>query len=110
MVLGQIQIDAQRFAQAERALRNVLRLYDQTGVRGWQRAATAVLLGRSLLGQRRHAAAEPALLEGYRALQAQRDEIPADEHKILADTRADLRRLYKESGTPGEGVGMEPTP
>ncbi len=108
MVLGQIQIDAGRFAQAERALRNLQRLYEQTGVRGWQRAATAVLLGRSLLGQRRYAAAEPALLEGYRALQAQRDEIPADEQKILGDTRTDLRRLYEESGRPEEALKWEP--
>ena len=108
MVLGQIQIDARRFGQAERALRNVLSLYDRTGVRGWQRAATAVLLGRSLLGQRRYAAAEPVLLEGYRALERQRDEIPADEQKILADTRADLHRLYQESGRPAEASEWKP--
>ena len=108
MVLGQIQLDARRYAQAERALRNALRLYDQTGVRGWQRAATSVLLGRSLLGQRRYAAAEPPLLEGYRALVAQRDEIPADEQKILADTRADLHRLYQEWGHPEKASQWKP--
>jgi non-specific serine/threonine protein kinase/serine/threonine-protein kinase len=108
MVLGQIQIDARRFAQAERALRNVLTLYDQSGARGWQRTATAVLLGRSLLGQRRYAAAEPMLLEGYRALEAQRDEIPADEQKILAETRADLYRLYQEWGRSAKASEWEP--
>ena len=110
MVLGQIQIDAGRFAQAERALRDVQRLYDQTGVRGWQRAATTVLLGRSLLGQRRYAAAEPALLEGYRALEAQRDEIPADEQNILGNTRADLRRLYQDRDAPRGRQQWEPLP
>ena len=110
MVLGQIQIDAQRFAQAERALRNVLRLYDQTGVRGWQRAATAVLLGRSLLGQRRHAAAEPALLEGYRALEAQRDEIPADEQKSWPRHAPTCIASTKNRGRPEKASEWEPTP
>jgi non-specific serine/threonine protein kinase/serine/threonine-protein kinase len=110
LVLGRVQIDAHRFAQAERALRNVLRLYDQTGVRGWQRAAATALLGESLVGLRRYADAEPLLLEGYRALEAQRDEIPADEQGVFSEARGALHRLYMESGRPEKASEWQPVP
>jgi tetratricopeptide (TPR) repeat protein len=110
LVLGRVQIDAHRFAQAERALRNVLRLYDQTGVRGWQRAAATALLGESLVGLRRYADAEPLLLEGYRALEAQRDEIPADEQQVFSEARGALHRLYLESGRPEKASEWQPAP
>jgi non-specific serine/threonine protein kinase/serine/threonine-protein kinase len=109
-VLAQVQIAAGRFTQAERALRNVLRIYDETDVRGWQRAVATANLGESLLGQRRHAAAEPLLLEGYQALQAQRDEIPADEQKVFDDVRGALHRLYLESGRPEKASAWERAP
>ncbi len=108
LVLGRVQIDARRFAQAERSLRNVLRLYDQTGERGWQRAAATGLLGESLVGLRRYAAAEPLLLEGYRTLEAQRDEIPADEQQVFREARAALHRLYQEWGRPEKASEWAP--
>jgi non-specific serine/threonine protein kinase/serine/threonine-protein kinase len=109
-VLGQVQIAAGRFTQAERTLRNVLRVYDESGVRGWQRAAATANLGESLLGQRRYAAAEPLLLEGYRALEAQRDEIPADEQQVFSKARGALHRLYLESGRPEKASEWRPAP
>jgi tetratricopeptide (TPR) repeat protein len=110
LVLGQVQVDAGHFARAERTLRNVLRLYDQTSVPSWQRAEAAAHLGESLAGQRRYAEAEPLLLEGYQALQAQREEIPADEQQILGEARAALHRLYLEWGMPVKASEYEPTP
>jgi non-specific serine/threonine protein kinase/serine/threonine-protein kinase len=108
LVLGQIRVDAGRFAPAERVLRNVLRMYDQSDGGGWQRGVALAYLGESLAGQRRFAEAEPLLLEGYRVLEAQRNEIPADEQKAVGETRAALHRLYQQWGRPEKSSEWQP--
>jgi hypothetical protein len=67
-------------------------------------------LGESLVGLRRYADAEPLLLEGYRALEAQRDEIPADEQRVFSEARGALHRLYLESGRPEKASEWQPVP
>ena len=73
------------------------------GERGWQRARQRGS-GESLVGLRRYAAAELLLLEGYRTLEAQRDEIPADEQQAFSEARAALHRLYQEWGRPEKAL------
>ena len=58
------------------------------------------LLGEAMLGQGKHAEAEPLIVAANEGLQALRATIPAPDRHTLADTSVRVVRLYRSWGKP----------
>ena len=63
-------------ADAEAALRECLTTLQSKNQDMWQTFAARSLLGQSLLGQKKYAAAEPLLLQGYEGIKHHQAAIP----------------------------------
>jgi tetratricopeptide (TPR) repeat protein len=70
----------------------------------WQRYRAASLLGRSLLGQKKYAAAEPLLLDGARGMEARKEQIAVPDRYHLERAREWLVRLYQAWGKPAQAA------
>ncbi len=87
---------------AEPTLRKCLeiRLRDEPGL--WTTFHTKSLLGGSLLGQKKYAAAEPLLLAGYEGMKQREDQLP----KVrLAEALERLVKLYDATGKKDKADG-----
>ena len=74
--ISRYQLEAKRFTQAETLLRECLTLREETLPGHWALFETQVLLGAALLGQQKHAEAEPLLTAGYAGLHQEDADIP----------------------------------
>src|SRR5262249_49884664 len=84
-----------RPAAAEPVLRECLAIRVKRQPEGFPTCYVRSLLGRALLGQRQHAAAEPLLLQGYEGMKRRAAEIPEqDRHRHLAEVLEPLVQLY----------------
>jgi eukaryotic-like serine/threonine-protein kinase len=89
--LAGVHQDEERYAEAETLFRNVLRRYGETLAPDQQLVRIAhVRLGRTLLGQRRHAEAERGILDGYALLMKQ----ATPRGRWVTVAREDLVTLY----------------
>jgi serine/threonine protein kinase/tetratricopeptide (TPR) repeat protein len=70
----------------------------------WQRYRSASLLGRSLSGQKKYAAAEPLLLEGVRGMDARKQQIAVPDRYYLERVREWLVQLYQAWGKPAQAA------
>ncbi len=70
----------------------------------WQRYRAASLLGRSLSGQKKYAAAEPLLLEGVRGMDARKEQIAVPDRYHLERAREWLVQLYEAWGKPAQAA------
>ncbi len=84
--------------RAEPLLREALALREKATPDDWLTSWTRSLLGDSLLGQEKHAEAEPLLLAGYDGLKAREASIPAPQKKRLAEAGDRIVRLYTAWG------------
>lgn len=86
--------------EAEPHLREFLAVQLRTDPDGWMAAAARTQLGTALARLARFSEAEPLLLDGYRALAAQPERIPALRRSIVAEARQHLAELYAAWGKP----------
>jgi tetratricopeptide (TPR) repeat protein len=92
------------WAEAETALRECLAILQRHRADAWTTFNTQSLLGGALLGQEKHAEAEPLLVQGYAGLKARAAKIPADRRTCLAQALERLVYLYDAWGRPDQAA------
>lgn len=98
--LGELKLEQKDYADAEGLLRQALQIRDKATPNAWERFYAQSLLGATLAGQRKYAAAEPFLLSGYRGLRQRRDFMPAESWGLVERARREVARLYVQWGKP----------
>ena len=87
-------------AEAEPLAHEALEFNQKEGSEDWDRFRAESLLGASLAGQKKYAEAEPLLLEGYKGMEAQKDQVSMSNWYNLDLTRDWLVELYRAWGRP----------
>jgi tetratricopeptide (TPR) repeat protein len=87
-----------RSAEAEPLAREAFEVNLKDGPEDWDRFRAESLLGASLAGQKRYAEAEPLLLEGYKGMEAQKDQVLMSNWYNLDLARDWLAELYRAWG------------
>jgi hypothetical protein len=90
----------QQYVAAEPILRECLAIREQKLPDDWLRYNTLSMLGESLLGQKKYAAAEPFLLQGYEGIKQREAKIPSQGKTRLAEAAERLVRLYEAINQP----------
>jgi tetratricopeptide (TPR) repeat protein len=85
-------------AEAETVLREALTIREANRPDAWTTFHTQSLLGGSLLGQQKYAAAEPLLVHGYEGMFTREKAIPPQHKKDLTDALDRLVQLYDAWG------------
>ena len=85
---------------AEPLAREALEFNQKVGSEDWDRFRAESLLGASLAGQKKYAEAEPLLLEGYKGMEAQKDQVLMSNWYSLDLARNWLVQLYRAWGKP----------
>jgi hypothetical protein len=70
----------------------------------WEHSDTLSLLGGSLLGQGRHAEAEPLVVAGYEGMRARAARIPVPKRSRLLEAAERVVRLYEEWSKPEQAA------
>jgi tetratricopeptide (TPR) repeat protein len=100
-MLGRCLNRQAKHAEAVPILRECLEIKEKTQPGDWTTALARSLLGEALAGQREVPAAEPLLLDAYKALIERREKIrPLDRDVTLRDAAERLVRLYEAWGKP----------
>ena len=73
----------------------------------WSRFNTMSLLGEALLGQGRHAEAEPLVVSGYEGLKAREASIPPQARSRLDEAAERVVRLYEAWGKPAQAAAWK---
>jgi hypothetical protein len=94
------QMLQRKFTEAEGTLRRVSNAYADAKLDVWQRYSCEVLLGESLVAEKRYSEAEPLLLAGYEELRQREAAIPAVSKPTIDRAAEWLVRLYTEEGKP----------
>jgi tetratricopeptide (TPR) repeat protein len=89
-------------ATAEEFLRECLVIREKTQPDAWTTFNTQSLLGGALLGQKKHADAEPLLLKGYEGMKAREKTIPPEAAARLPEALDRLIELYTATDKPDE--------
>jgi serine/threonine protein kinase len=102
--LGVNLLRQQRWADAEAVLRECLAVREAGRPDAWATFNTRSVLGDALLGQGKHAEAEPLLLAGYEGMKRREGTIPAGSKDRLASAADRLVRLYEATGRPDDAA------
>ncbi len=93
-----------KFAEAERPARECLALREAEIPDNWRTFNARSLLGGSLLGQKKYAAAEPLLLSGYEGLRQRERQIPPEGKPRLREALQRLVQLYEVTDQPDQAA------
>jgi hypothetical protein len=103
--LGLNLLRQQKFADAERPLRDCLARREKNESDDWTTFNTKSMLGEALLGQKKHEEAEPLLLQGYAGLRRRQGLIPTEWRTVrLGEALRRLVRLYEALGQKDEAA------
>jgi eukaryotic-like serine/threonine-protein kinase len=89
-----------KFAESEPLAREAMEVNRKNRPDDWHGFHAESLLGASLAGEKKHAEAEPLLLEGYRGMLARKDRIAVPDRYYLQLAHQWLVQLYKDWGNP----------
>ncbi len=98
--LGHHLLVRSRWSEAEPLLREALTIREKATPDEWGRYDAMSLLGVALLGQGRHANAEPLLVDGYEGMEARAARIPVPERSRLREAAERVIHLYAAWGRP----------
>jgi eukaryotic-like serine/threonine-protein kinase len=100
-------LSQRKFAQSESQAREALETEKKVQPDNWERFRAESLLGESLAGEKKYAAAEPLLLEGYRGMLVRKDriDVPGRYHMELAHEW--IIQLYKDWGKPQKAAQVD---
>jgi serine/threonine protein kinase/tetratricopeptide (TPR) repeat protein len=101
---GQILLQRGKSSEAETILRECLKIRVAKLPDHWSRFNATSMLGEALLGQGRHADAEPLLVDGYEGLKAREASISASGKPQLVEAADRVVRLYESWGKPDEAA------
>lgn len=93
-VLGLKLLEKKRFIAAEIVLRECLALREKAEPDDWAKFNTQSMLGGALLGQQKHADAEPLLLAGYKGMKQREKTIPPSDHVRISEAIERLVKFY----------------
>jgi tetratricopeptide (TPR) repeat protein len=96
--LGSSLLKQHKSAAAEIVLQECLRIRAARRPDEWRTYNTSSLLGASLLGQQKHAEAEPLIVGGYEGLKAREGKIPASARLRLSEAAGRVVQLYESWG------------
>jgi tetratricopeptide (TPR) repeat protein len=99
---GSILLQAKAFGEAEPLLRECLAIREAAERDAWTTFDTRSLLGGALLGQGRHAEAEPLLRRGYEGMMAREKAIPPRGATRVTEALDRLIELYAATNRPDE--------
>jgi hypothetical protein len=91
-------LHAGKYAEAEPEARTCLALREKLIPNDWRTFNAESMLGGSLLGQKKYAAAEPLLLSGYEGMMQRKDKIPAGGQSRPKEALERLVQLYEATG------------
>ena len=89
-----------KFAECEPLVREIMTIARTKQPDDWLSFHAQSLLGACLAGQKKYAAAEPLLLEGYRGMVARKDRIAVPDWYHIDRTRDWIVELYQAWGRP----------
>jgi serine/threonine protein kinase/DNA-binding SARP family transcriptional activator len=96
--LGLTLLQAGRAADAEPVLRECLAIRQKKQPEAWTTFNTQSMLGDSLLGQKKYAAAEPLLLAGYEGMHERQAKLPPQGRVHVIEALERLVQLYDAWG------------
>ena len=94
--MAQLMVAQKKYIEAEALLRECLALREVKHAVRWMTFRTRSLLGTALLGQKKHADAEPFIIDGCAGLKRREDKIPYDERSSLPDSIQRAVDLYTQ--------------
>jgi eukaryotic-like serine/threonine-protein kinase len=101
-VIASLLLQAKAYSEAESLLRECLTIHEKMEPEAWTTFNTKSMLGGALLGQKKHAEAEPLLLAGYEGMKQREAKIPP-QGKVPIDEALDrLIELAKAQGKKQE--------
>jgi tetratricopeptide (TPR) repeat protein len=97
--LGDAQLKAGQYAEAERALRECLGIGEEFAPKQWGTSRTKSLLGAALLGQGKVEEAGPLLIEGHAEVVERTARLPAAQRReVLIEVLRPLVRYHRLAG------------
>jgi tRNA A-37 threonylcarbamoyl transferase component Bud32 len=105
VALGLNLLAQKKHADAEKPLRDCLRILEKAQPDDWRTFATKSMLGGTLLGQKKYDDAEPLLVQGYEGLRQRQAKMPP--HARTARLKEALERLvtlYDATGNSDEAA------
>jgi serine/threonine protein kinase len=98
------QLCQHKFNDAERLLRDCLKIWEAKQLDNWLTFNVRSLLGSALLGQKKYAEAEPLLLQGYDGMKAREAKIRPRSKVCLTEALERLVQLYEAVDKKDEAV------
>ncbi len=97
-------ISENKFTQAETLARDALESEKKTQPKDWSRYNAESVLGKSLVGEKKYADAEPLLIEGYQGMLARKDRINIPDLYHLRLAKQWLVQLYSDWNKPDKAA------
>src|SRR5262249_51745048 len=88
----------------EAVLRDSLGLRQKAQAEAWTTFNTMSALGEALLGQKKYAAAQPLLVQGYEGMKEREASVPSEAKSRLTEALQSLVRLYEAWGKQEQAV------
>ena len=98
-----------RWSEAEPPLREALAIREKVTPDDWSRYNDMSMLGAALLGQGRHAEAEPLVVSGYEGMKARETRITLTERYRLREAAERIARLYEAWDRPDQAAAWKAT-
>ena len=98
--LALVYMSEGKFAESERLARQAQAFEEKNQPKSWERFRAESLLGASLAGEKKYAAAEPLLLAGYQGMRARKEKMGVPNYYLLDRTREWLAQLYEAWDKP----------
>jgi tetratricopeptide (TPR) repeat protein len=107
-IWGMRQLQLEKWAEAEAALRDCVAILEQAQPNGWMTSYVRSMLGGALLGQKKYQEAEPLLIKSYEGMTAQGERSPganpagSPSPKLILESLDRLIDLYSAMEKPEE--------
>jgi len=101
---GFILTQLKAWPEAEKVLRESLAIRTAAEPEAWTTFNTQSLLGEALLGQKKYAAAEPLLMQGYAGMKEQQARIPPEARARFVEALQRLVKLYEAWDKPEDAA------
>jgi tetratricopeptide (TPR) repeat protein len=105
--LGRNLLEQSRWSEVEPVLREALAICERATPDHWRRFDAMSLLGGALLGQGRHAEAEPLLVAGYEGMKAREARIPVPKRSRLLEAAERVVHLYEAWNQPEKATAWK---
>ena len=99
-----VLLERKKWTEAEPLLRECLAIRAKTQPDVWLTFNTQSMLGGALLGQKKHADAEPLLLAGYEGMKQREKTIPPQGGMRIPQAIERLVQLYEATGNADEAA------